>query len=143
MVGVAHADDWRRLGTAVRRRREEELNLTQGQIQERGGPSPAKLRIIEKNGEPGSIGQRRTIAALEKKALEWPEGEIDRILNGNLADDIEDPDLAIVARRLQSIADNPRRSNSLRTMARASLDTIAAILSADIAEGEAGQRSAG
>lgn len=72
------SDNWEALAEAVKRRREE-LRLTQGDIQERGGPSTAKLREIEnRRTEALSPSKRRDL----ERALRWTPGSIDVILAG-------------------------------------------------------------
>lgn len=77
----ASAANRQRLASRVVQRRRE-LRLTQEQVYERGGPSTATLRLIEKGAE---VDYRRgTIGPLER-ALEWTEGSIDAILHGDEA----------------------------------------------------------
>lgn len=70
-------DNWLRLGTLVKQRRDE-LELTQSQVQERGGPSPALIRSIE-------TGRARTMSRSKRRDLEralgWRIGSIDDILD--------------------------------------------------------------
>lgn len=72
------AENWTRLGEIVRSRREE-LRLTQSQVQELGGPSPALLRTLE-------AGRAHTLSRSKRRdlerALEWRHGSIDDILDG-------------------------------------------------------------
>lgn len=72
------ADDWIRLGAMVRERRED-LGLTQADVQNLDGPSPASLRMIE-NGRAQTMirNKRRKLEA----ALKWRPGSIDDILAG-------------------------------------------------------------
>lgn len=74
-------ENWERLGQYVKARREA-LNLTQQDVQAEGGPSAAKQREVE-NGrtEVLSESKRRDL----ERALEWPPGAIDEILNGGEA----------------------------------------------------------
>lgn len=70
--------DWSRLGDYVKQRREE-LRLTQAQVQERGGPSPALVRAIEnKRADTLSVSKRRDL----ERALNWSEESVDLILRG-------------------------------------------------------------
>ncbi|MEU9516822.1 hypothetical protein [Micromonospora sp. NPDC048169] len=71
-------DTWLRLGALVRQRRDE-LDMTQSQVQENGGPSPALIRSIES-------GRARTVSRSKRRDLEralgWRMGSIDDILEG-------------------------------------------------------------
>jgi hypothetical protein len=71
-------DPRQRLGRLVRTRRKE-LKLTQAEIQEADGPSPATQRLIEK-GEHGEL-RKSTIEPLER-ALRWEPGSIEAVLAG-------------------------------------------------------------
>ncbi|WP_405490362.1 multiprotein-bridging factor 1 family protein [Nocardia sp. NBC_00511] len=72
------AENWTRLGELVRLRREE-LGLTQSQVQERGGPSPALVRTLE-TGRARSMtrSKRRDL----ERALDWRLGSIDEAVTG-------------------------------------------------------------
>ncbi|NEW42771.1 helix-turn-helix domain-containing protein [Nocardia cyriacigeorgica] len=71
-------DKWPRLGRLIRERRDE-LRLTQSQVQERGGPSPALVRKVETGkAESMSRSKRRDL----ERALEWRIGSVDDILRG-------------------------------------------------------------
>lgn len=57
----------------------DELGLTQAQIQQRGGPSPAKVReITSRRTETMSSSKRRDL----ERAIQWQEGSIDHVLAG-------------------------------------------------------------
>ncbi|MFF0546901.1 helix-turn-helix domain-containing protein [Nocardia thailandica] len=72
------AENWTRLGELVRNRRVE-LGLTQAQVQERGGPSPALVRSIETGrAESMSRSKRRDL----ERSLHWRIGSVDDILAG-------------------------------------------------------------
>jgi len=70
--------DWNRLGAKVRERIEQ-LDLTQSEVQSRGGPSPAKVREVMN-------GRATTMSASKKRdlerALDWEEGSVDDVLDG-------------------------------------------------------------
>ena len=70
---------WEQLGDAVRHRRKE-LGLTQADVTARGGPSVETVRAVENKraGRMGPLSRR----ALER-AIEWEEGSIDALLNGD------------------------------------------------------------
>lgn len=71
-------EDWDRLARVLEERIEE-LNLTQTQIQNRGGPSPAKVReIINRRSTSLSASKRRDL----ERAIGWQTGSIDEVLNG-------------------------------------------------------------
>lgn len=67
-----------RLGEATRLRRIE-LGLTQEELMDLGGPSPATVRYIEHASKEGF--RPATLRSLER-ALQWPDGHADRILAG-------------------------------------------------------------
>lgn len=69
---------WERLGREVARRREQ-LNLTQTDVTQRGGPSVATLTAVE-NNRSGRMSKRLR-QALEK-AIEWEPGSVDAVLQG-------------------------------------------------------------
>jgi transcriptional regulator with XRE-family HTH domain len=77
---------WERLGREVARRREQ-LNLTQVDVAQRGGPSVATLTALE-NNRSGRLS-KRSRQALEK-AIEWEPGSVDAVLSGQ-APRIADP----------------------------------------------------
>lgn len=70
--------DWRHAGRCIADRRAE-LGLTQEQVQEAGGPSPASQRLIEG-------GKRESIQAASaggyERALGWESGSLRAILAG-------------------------------------------------------------
>jgi hypothetical protein len=70
--------DWQRAGRLIADRRAY-LGLTQEQVQERGGPSPASQRLIE-------AGKRESIQAASaggyERALHWESGSLRAILTG-------------------------------------------------------------
>lgn len=70
--------DWRRLAAAVIARREE-LDLTQEDVRQKGGPSTATMRLIE-----GALqtSYRGVILARLERALEWEPGSVRAILRG-------------------------------------------------------------
>lgn len=72
------AENWNRLGELVKQRRDE-LDLTQAQVQERGGPSPALIRSLE-TGRASSMSRskRRDL----ERSLKWRIGSVDDILQG-------------------------------------------------------------
>ena len=71
-------EDWTRLAGRVRARREA-LGLTQAGVQERGGPSTAKIREIENERTSTlSTSKRRDL----ERSLHWPIGTVDVILAG-------------------------------------------------------------
>lgn len=69
---------WAHLGSAIEKRIIE-LNLTQAEVQQRGGPSPAKVREIV-NGRSSTLSpsKRRDL----ERALDWKHGSIDITLAG-------------------------------------------------------------
>ncbi|GGM26534.1 hypothetical protein GCM10011608_09110 [Micromonospora sonchi] len=119
-----HSPDWRRLGQHVQRRREQ-LGLTQAQVQAAGGPSTATLRNIE-NATQASY-RSSNLRALER-VLEWPDGTIDAILNGNerptAAAPRRTPLLAEHEPELRQLATNPDISEHLKAWAQSILDQI-------------------
>jgi transcriptional regulator with XRE-family HTH domain len=70
---------WEQLADEVRLRRKQ-LKLTQPDVAERGGLSVATVRAVETN-RSGRLS-RRLRRALER-ALEWQEGSVDAVLDGN------------------------------------------------------------
>lgn len=64
------------------RRRRKQLGLSQSDLQVRGGPSAATVRLIEAGVSPQL--QRGTKRGIEA-ALDWPEGAIDMLLGDNPA----------------------------------------------------------
>ncbi len=70
--------DWQRAGRYIADRRAE-LRLTQEQVQELGGPSPASQRLIE-------AGKRESIQAASaggyERALQWESGSLRAVLAG-------------------------------------------------------------
>lgn len=71
-------ENWDRLAEFVSKRMDE-LDLTQAQIQQRGGPSPAKVReITSRRTSTMSPSKRRDL----ERALDWGPGSIDRVLAG-------------------------------------------------------------
>lgn len=69
---------WERLGREVARRREQ-LNLTQVDVAQRGGPSVATLTAIE-NNRSGRLSKR--LRQSLEKAIEWEPGSVDAVLSG-------------------------------------------------------------
>lgn len=70
--------DWPRLGSVIEQRMDE-LNLTQSEVQARGGPSPAKVReIVNGRSTVLSPSKRRDL----ERALSWRPGSIDLVLAG-------------------------------------------------------------
>lgn len=70
--------DWSRLAGAISQRIED-LGITQAQIQQAGGPSPAKVReIISGRSTSLSPSKRRDL----ERALDWMYGSIDDVLTG-------------------------------------------------------------
>lgn len=96
------AENWTRLGELVRLRREE-LDLTQSQVQERGGPSPALTRAVE-NGRATAMShsKRRDL----ERALEWQVGSIDDVLAG------KSPTLASEPLVIPSIRQHPGKDGA-------------------------------
>jgi hypothetical protein len=76
---------WEQLGVAVRERRAE-LNLTQSEVTDRGGPSVPALRMIE-NNRAGRLSPRMRHAL--ERALQWRPGSVDALLAGGTATPIE------------------------------------------------------
>lgn len=74
---LERTDDYRALGRAAKRRREQ-LGITQEQMQDHGGPSPASVRNIEK-GVARPRG--RTMLELDR-ALGWKPGTSEAIVAG-------------------------------------------------------------
>lgn len=71
-------ENWGRLAEFVAQRMNE-LDLTQAQIQQRGGPSPAKVReVTSRRTTTMSPSKRRDL----ERALDWRSGSIDAILAG-------------------------------------------------------------
>lgn len=79
MSAEGRASGWERLGRAVAARRGR-LAVTQMEIQDRGGPSVATLNAIENAGRTSY--RRSTLHGLDK-ALGWPEGTADHIVDGS------------------------------------------------------------
>ncbi len=69
---------WERLGREVARRREQ-LNLTQVDVAQRGGPSVATLTAVE-NNRSGRLSKR--LRQSLEKAIEWEPGSVDAVLSG-------------------------------------------------------------
>lgn len=134
---------WQQLATYVTQRRTQ-LRLTQAQVQAAGGPSAATVRLIESAGQ---TSYRPAVLAALESALRWPEGTIERILNGG--EPIASPprhappdreDLEHYEARLVEIRDDPDRSAGIRTWAGSLVDQIARLYAADEEES---QRRAG
>jgi transcriptional regulator with XRE-family HTH domain len=77
--GKIRVMSWEQLADEVRLRRKQ-LKLTQPDVAERGGLSVATVRAVETN-RSGRL-TRRLRRALER-ALEWQEGSVDAVLDGN------------------------------------------------------------
>jgi hypothetical protein len=77
-LGGVTKEDWPRLAREVERR-VSALGLTQAQIQERGGPSPAKLREVV-NGRSATLSpsKRRDL----ERVLGWDAHSVDALLAG-------------------------------------------------------------
>lgn len=72
------SEDWGHLAEVLEERISE-LNLTQSEIQSRGGPSPAKVReIINRRANSLSPSKRRDL----ERAVEWEPGSVDAALKG-------------------------------------------------------------
>jgi transcriptional regulator with XRE-family HTH domain len=143
MVGVmVDNPDWRRLGEYVTRRREQ-LGMTQADVDAAKGPSVATLRKIEKGGAPEGSYRGGVLASLER-ALQWPNGAVDRILAGSEPDinaepivsrpDLVDDQLVQYEVKLTQIRDDDNRSPGIRAWARTLLAQIEEIYAADAAE---------
>jgi hypothetical protein len=79
MCGMARlTGDWQRVARFVADRRAE-LDLTQEQVNELGGPSPATQSLVE-NGMRASI--QATTAGGYERALQWGPGSIRSLLSG-------------------------------------------------------------
>lgn len=76
-MNIVAFPDWEALGAAVKARREQ-LRLPQDLINH-GGPGEMTVRKIER-GEVTAI-RNKTKTQLER-ALAWPDGNVDRILDG-------------------------------------------------------------
>lgn len=63
--------------------RRSQLDLTQADVAERGGPSTETLRLIE-NAKQEKFGER-TLFRLDR-ALQWPDGTAQKIVRGELQD---------------------------------------------------------
>lgn len=73
-------EDWEHLAEVLENRISE-LNLTQSEIQARGGPSPAKVReIINRRATSLSPSKRRDL----ERAVEWETGGVDTALKGGM-----------------------------------------------------------
>lgn len=85
-LGAADKDDWRRLAEAVIRRRAE-LDVSQEQLYEVGGPAPSTMRLIE-----GALrtGYRESILVRLERALDWKGGSVRQILAGGSATPVEE-----------------------------------------------------
>lgn len=79
LVGTTTSKDWARLGTEVKRRREQ-MNLGQSAL----GPSDLTVRKIERGDGDGTRPQ--TLHQLER-SLQWRDGTIAKILDGTVSDD--------------------------------------------------------
>lgn len=77
--GKIRVMSWEQLADEVRLRRKQ-LKLTQPDVAERGGLSVATVRAVETN-RSGRLS-RRLRRALER-ALEWQDGSVDAVLEGN------------------------------------------------------------
>lgn len=95
------------LGDLIRERRKK-LKLTQADVQERGGPSTATLRLIE--GGRHTDFRPSTSAPLER-ILGWQTGSIDNVLAGKEPALVEDgPSIQPpTSRRTQSMTDETRK----------------------------------
>lgn len=72
------SEDWGHLAEVLEDRISE-LNLTQSEIQARGGPSPAKVReIINRRASSLSPSKRRDL----ERAVDWEPGSVDAALRG-------------------------------------------------------------
>jgi len=78
-VGQDTVMSWEQLADEVRLRRKQ-LKLTQTDVAERGGLSVATVRAVETN-RSGRLS-RRLRRALER-AIEWQDGSVDAVLDGN------------------------------------------------------------
>lgn len=79
-------EEWDRLGEFVAKRMDE-LSLKQAEIQQRGGPSPAKVReITSRRATAMSPSKRRDL----ERAIEWKPGSIDTVLAGGQPQGIDD-----------------------------------------------------
>lgn len=77
-LGLMNTEDWGRLADFVGARIGE-LGLTQAEVQDLGGPSPAKVReIVNRRADTLSPSKRRDL----ERALRWIPGSIDNILAG-------------------------------------------------------------
>lgn len=83
--GMANAPKWttagvKALATAVKKRRDEELGLTQLEVGRRGGPANSTMTSIEKAASLYITWH--TLRALDR-GLDWPEGNALRIVSGH------------------------------------------------------------
>lgn len=77
-LGGMSNEDWAHLAEVLEARISE-LNLTQSEIQSRGGPSPAKVReIINRRATSLSPSKRRDL----ERAVQWDPGSVDIALQG-------------------------------------------------------------
>lgn len=83
--------DWRRLAELTEKRRTE-LRLSQPDVQQRGGPSVATLRLIE--GALSEGYRERTFSQLEH-ALRWGTGSVQRILQGGDPTEVRSADSGV------------------------------------------------
>jgi hypothetical protein len=78
MDAQATSGDWPRLARYIEQR-QNELGRTQLEIQERGGPSPTKLRdLMSGRSAVLTASKRRDL----ERALDWQTGSVDAILTG-------------------------------------------------------------
>ena len=95
------AMEWAKLGDAVRARREE-LQLTQLDVQRRGGPSPALLSSLENNrADTLTPSSRRGL----ELSLSWRPRTIDRILEGGEVG--EQPSAEELQPSMRKVMDSP------------------------------------
>ena len=83
---------WEQLADEVKRRRKQ-LKLTQPDLAERGGLSVATVRAVETN-RSGRLSHRLR-RALER-ALQWQDGSIDAVLDGNAPRTLKSASQAVI-----------------------------------------------
>lgn len=77
------ANDWEAVAKAINARLEE-LGMTQRQLAERSGVSPATLRQLQNNYGPRKRNPRLLAAVSE--GLRWPSGHLGQVLVGETAE---------------------------------------------------------
>jgi len=101
--------DWAAVARAVNERMRE-LNITQRELAERSGISPATLREIQQGANRQR--SRSTLAAISR-ALRWPEDHLRRISVEGQADEPTAEDAPSVASLREELAELRQRVEAL------------------------------